>query len=158
MFGWAYFFPESILWLLTKLLPKIDSGFRINCRTISKQAWLSHEIPNTIQFTDQKDWLFFHLNMYLNCSVFLVGSQTSRAKSPIHTIQTKHVAFTLVGIWMDFALNKEVSLQKRFQPWWPLVLLLPFSHSNNTSSFLIDSTSSTSLIQHPQKQKQTKNN
>lgn len=56
--------------------------------------------------------------------MFSVRSKTDRTKGSIHTVQTIHVAFTFVGICVDFALNKETCLEKWPKPWWPLFFFI----------------------------------
>jgi hypothetical protein len=73
---------------------------------------------------------------YLNCAMVLVICQTERAERAVHTIQTVHIAFALVRIDMQFALNEEVFLQQRLQPRRPSVLLLLRSSSSHNSPVL----------------------
>ena len=86
--------------------------------------WVMNIKPNTVNWFETKNW-------YLNCSMLFVRSKTNRTKGSIVTIQAIHIAFTLVWIWVDFALNKETCLKKWLQPWWPLVFffIVPSSTS-----------------------------
>ena len=49
--------------------------------------------------------------------------ETERAESTAHAIQAVHIAFTLVGISVQLALNEEALSEQRFQPWRPPVVL-----------------------------------
>jgi len=65
----------------------------------------------------------------LNSTMIFVVIEAEWAKSTIHTIQTIHIALTLVWISMQLALNKETLFEQRFQPWWPPVFLIIRSSS-----------------------------
>lgn len=73
---------------------------------------------------------------YLNCAMVLVICQTERAERAVHTVQTVHIAFALVRIGMEFALDEEVFFQQRLQPRRPSVLLLLRSSSFHNSPVL----------------------
>lgn len=66
--------------------------------------------------------------------MILVIAQTERTESSIHAVQAIHIAFALVRVSMQLALNKEALPQQRFQPWRPPVVFLI-----RTPSTLLDS-------------------
>lgn len=62
--------------------------------------------------------------------------ETERAESTVHAIQAVHIAFTLVGISVQLALNKEALSEQRFQPWRPPVVLFIRTSSAHDSPIL----------------------
>lgn len=56
--------------------------------------------------------------------MILVIAQTERTESSIHAVQAIHIAFALVRVSMQLALNKEALPQQWFQPWRPPVVFL----------------------------------
>lgn len=67
---------------------------------------------------------------YLNSAVVVVEGQAERTEGAIHTIQAIHIAFALVRIRVEFAVNEEMLLQQRLQPWRPSIVLLVRSHDS----------------------------
>ena len=86
--------------------------------------------------------------------------ETERAESTVHAIQAVHIAFTLVGISVQLALNEEALSEQRFQPWRPPVVLFI-----RTSSALFSKTKRNPVFQldpniknHSNSKKKFKNN
>lgn len=59
----------------------------------------------------------------LNSTMILVIGKTERTESSIHAVQAIHIAFALVRVSMQLALNKEALVKQGFQPWRPPVIL-----------------------------------
>lgn len=65
--------------------------------------------------------------------VLMVG-KAERAESSVHTIQAVHIAFALVGISVQLALNKEALFEQRLQPWRPPASVLIIRASSTHDS------------------------
>lgn len=94
---------------------------------------------------ERKKYDFRERKWYLNSTVVLMVIETERAESTVHAIQAVHIAFTLVGISVQLALNKEALSEQRFQPWRPPVVLFIrtssalFSKTKRNPVFQLDS-------------------
>lgn len=62
--------------------------------------------------------------IYLNSPVVSMRRQAKRTKGSIHAVQAVHITFTLMRICVNLAMNKEPCLEKRLQPWRPLVFFI----------------------------------
>lgn len=56
---------------------------------------------------------------YLNSAMVSVRREAERAEGSVHAVQAVHVAFALVGVSVDLALNKETGLKHRPKPCRP---------------------------------------
>lgn len=73
---------------------------------------------------------------YLDNAVVLVVREADGTESAVHTIQTIHIAFTLVRVGMKLAVKKESLLQDWLQPWRPPVVFLIRTTSSHDSPVL----------------------
>lgn len=73
---------------------------------------------------------------YLNGTVVFVIGQAEGTESAIGAVKAVHIAFALVGIGVEFALNEESLSEKRLQPWRPPVIVLVRPSSSHDSPVL----------------------
>lgn len=81
----------------------------------------------------------------LDCLVVFVGGEAERAERTAHAVQAVHVAFALVRVGVDFALDEEARLQQWPEPWRAHVVFVRPSTSLHTNQTTLIHKSTTNI-------------